>query len=319
MATDLPTIAILRPGTFTDIHGTKVTFSAADVRDIAASYDAVSDPAPLVVGHPKIDAPAYGWVGGLTLQGDELVATPSQVNPAFAEIVRDGAYRKVSAKFYAPTSPANPKPGTYYLQHIGFLGAAAPAIKGLGTVSFSEDADAASITIISNDEDKSMDDAQSVAFAEREARITADEARLATEKADLVAREAAIIASEKLAVHQGNVAFAEAQVDKGLLAPAGKELVIGLLDTLMPIASVSFGEAAGELAPADAFRRLFDSAAPVVAFGEHAPADKALNDAEERPEELADKAIAFQESERAAGRTISVQAAVRHVQRGEKG
>lgn len=81
-------IRILRPGTFTDIHGTKVTFAQADLDDLIASYDAGSDPAPLVVGHPSTDAPAYGWVGALAMEDGNLVALPSEVAPAFAEIGR---------------------------------------------------------------------------------------------------------------------------------------------------------------------------------------------------------------------------------------
>lgn len=37
-----------------------------------------------------------------------------------------------------PYGPANPKPGAYYLRHVGFLGAQPPAVKGLAPVEFAE-------------------------------------------------------------------------------------------------------------------------------------------------------------------------------------
>lgn len=60
------------------------------------------------------------------------------MNPAFAEMVASGAFKKISASFYAPDSPSNPVPGVYYLRHIGFLGAAAPAVKGMRNPSFAD-------------------------------------------------------------------------------------------------------------------------------------------------------------------------------------
>jgi hypothetical protein len=91
------------------------------------------------VGHPKTDAPAYGWVRALRADGGDLVAEPHQVEPAFAEMVQAGRFKKISASFYTPNHPSNPKPGAFYLKHVGFLGAAAPAVKGLRDVAFAAD------------------------------------------------------------------------------------------------------------------------------------------------------------------------------------
>jgi hypothetical protein len=59
------------------------------------------------------------------------------VDAAFAELVQAGRFKKISASFYTPDAPANPKPGVYYLRHVGFLGAQPPSIKGLKDASFS--------------------------------------------------------------------------------------------------------------------------------------------------------------------------------------
>lgn len=137
-------IQIFKPGTFTPMSGGEVSFTENDVAAIADSYDQRTFSAPVVVGHPSIDAPAYGWVKGLAFAEGHLVAELDQVDPEFAEAVSAGRYKKVSAAFYGPENKSNPKPGGYYLKHVGFLGGAAPAVKGLKSVTepaFSEPAD----------------------------------------------------------------------------------------------------------------------------------------------------------------------------------
>lgn len=132
---------IFRAGPQTDMHGRKVTIDRAELASIAAAYDPAKHEAPLVVGHPRLDAPAYGWVKGLRVEGDRLVADAHQVDPAFAAIVNEGRFKKRSASFLLPTSPDNPVPGSYYLNHVGFLGATAPAVKGLRDAQFAADAE----------------------------------------------------------------------------------------------------------------------------------------------------------------------------------
>jgi len=133
-----PRLAIFRAGRHTAVDGRQLDFSAADLAAIAAGYDAANDGAPLVVGHPRLDAPAYGWVKSLQVEGDVLYAEPDQVDAQFAEMVNAGRFKKISASLYLPDSPGNPRPGQMYLRHVGFLGAAAPAVKGLKAASFGE-------------------------------------------------------------------------------------------------------------------------------------------------------------------------------------
>lgn len=130
------TIEIFRAGSHTDMGGRTIQFREADLAATVAAYDPALHEAPIVVGHPAADAPAYGWIGALSLDGDRLQASARQVDTAFAEVVKAGRYKRVSASFYTPDSPSNPKPGVYYLRHVGFLGAQPPAVKGLKPVSF---------------------------------------------------------------------------------------------------------------------------------------------------------------------------------------
>lgn len=127
-------IHIFRPGRHTSMQGATIDFGEGDLIATAKAYDPTRHEAPLVIGHPRADAPAWGWVGGLTADEGGLFATPHQLDPAFAEMVRAGRFKKVSASFYTPDSPHNPVPGVYYLRHVGFLGAQPPAVKGLAPV-----------------------------------------------------------------------------------------------------------------------------------------------------------------------------------------
>lgn len=121
--------------------GERIEFSAADLAATAAAFDPAVAKAPIVIGHPATDDPAQGWAGGLVANARGLFAKPDQVDPAFAEEVRAGRWGTVSAKFYRPTDPSNPKPGIWYLRHIGFLGAAAPGVKGLDAPAFADAAE----------------------------------------------------------------------------------------------------------------------------------------------------------------------------------
>jgi hypothetical protein len=131
-------IEIFRAGRHTSSDGQEIEFSEGDLEATARAYDPKVHDAPLVVGHPRTDDPAYGWVTDLDRSGGSLFAEADQVDPEFADLVRAGRYRKVSASFYTPTSPQNPVPGVYYLRHVGFLGAQPPALKGLKPVGFAD-------------------------------------------------------------------------------------------------------------------------------------------------------------------------------------
>ncbi len=129
-------IEIFRPGNHKAMNGREFTFSQEDAEAIAAAFDPATSAVPVVVGHPKHDAPAYAWADAVFMDGAIMKARLTDIDPAFAEIVKAGRYKRISAAFYPPEASNNPAPGQYYLRHIGFLGATAPAVKGLKPVEF---------------------------------------------------------------------------------------------------------------------------------------------------------------------------------------
>lgn len=137
-ATASKPLHIFKPGRWLTMGGESIEFSEADLQATARAYDPKISKAPLVVGHPKTDDPAKGWVVSLTATDRGLFAAADKVDPAFAESVRSGAFGTVSAKFYRPNDAHNPVPGVWYPRHIGFLGAQPPGVKGLDDPEFAE-------------------------------------------------------------------------------------------------------------------------------------------------------------------------------------
>lgn len=128
-------IPIFRGGKQRDSNGFDHDGDALIDSALAKFNASVHEP-PAVIGHPKDNAPAYGWVEGLKEGKDKLgrllLAKFKQVQPEFAQMVQSGLFKKRSSAFYPDGS----------LRHVGFLGAMPPAVKGLPDVAFSEPADA---------------------------------------------------------------------------------------------------------------------------------------------------------------------------------
>jgi uncharacterized protein YdaT len=125
-------VEVFRAGEQTDSAGNTKTWTEEDLQKIESKYNSQSaHEAPLVVGHPKDNAPAFGWVEKLKANGATLLAKFKQVMPAFSDAVKEGRYKKRSISLYNDMT----------LRHIGFLGAVPPAVKGLADIKFNEDDD----------------------------------------------------------------------------------------------------------------------------------------------------------------------------------
>ena len=120
---------IFKTGKHTSDKGIPNEYTNEDLDKIVSNYNPEEHEAPIVIGHPKTNAPAYGWIEKLQRVGEKLIAFPKQVNKEFEELVKSGAFKKRSISITPD----------FKLNHVGFLGAAAPAVKGLKDVEFSEE------------------------------------------------------------------------------------------------------------------------------------------------------------------------------------
>ncbi|WP_230339370.1 hypothetical protein [Paralysiella testudinis] len=96
---------IFKAGTRTSADGKVWHISDADVARAAAVYDPAKHEAPIVIGHPKMDAPAYGWVPALSAASGSLSAEFAQMDADFAEAVAAGRYKKFLPHSGRPAIP----------------------------------------------------------------------------------------------------------------------------------------------------------------------------------------------------------------------
>jgi len=132
-------VNIFRAGTQTSAQGVVRDFSQSDLQQVADSYDPSVHEAPILIGHEMSDkVPSWGWVKGMKVKGNDLVAQV-EFSPQMGDYIRDGLYKKVSASFYSPESKINPEPGKWSLRHVAMLGGQPPAVKGLKGFAYSEE------------------------------------------------------------------------------------------------------------------------------------------------------------------------------------
>jgi len=274
-------IEIFRAGRQVDDAGNTHDFTEADVAAIASGYNTALREAPLTVGHPASNLPAYGWVKGLGAAAGILTMNPHQVEPQFAEMVASGRFKKRSASFYPPTSPNNPTPGRWYLRHVAFLGAQPPAVNGLKDIQFSEGDAAGAISFSETaitQKEILMDEETKKQLAETAKQRDEALAQKASADAEVVkarAELAQFAEAQRQSRHAAHVSFAEASVKAGKLLPKDKETAVAVLDQLAESQPVEFSEAgvAKKVAPAEWFKGLIEGAKPLVEFGEFAGGD----------------------------------------------
>lgn len=310
-------IEIFKAGTHRDDAGNTHTFTRAQLEEMAATYNATLREAPLTVGHPKDNLPAYGWVQRVFINdAGNLAIDTHQVDPAFADMVKAGRFKKRSASFYPPGAPHNPTPGKWYLRHVAFLGAQPPAVAGLKDMAFAEYGDLAEALSFSESEpeptqpqEHPMSDADKAELERlRAENKTLSEGKAAAEKNAADSKAAADAAAaqvksfaEKAAAYRraGFLSFAESEVKAGRLLPKDKNTAIAVMETLaaaeQPL-SFSEGTTTTQITNTQMCAWLqgqMSSRKPIVSFGEMGGgggADGGQFDARGKTDEEIDKA-----------------------------
>ena len=126
----LSSVEIFRTGS----HDRDFEWTEQHLTDIVKDYDPTFQEAPVTVDHDQW-GPAFGWVPSISRRGNTLFAD-LDVTPEFAAQIESGAFKKSSVELYTQHSDT----GRPYLKAVTFLGAAAPAVKGMPDVKFKEGA-----------------------------------------------------------------------------------------------------------------------------------------------------------------------------------
>jgi len=212
---------LARIGTFTDMHGQDVSLTPELLEQLAASYDPAIYQAPLVIGHPKTNSPAFGWLETLEATPEGLFGAPINVDPAFAEAVTSGRYPQRSLSFWPADHPGSPTPGRPYVRHLGVLGATPPAIPGLRGADLAAD-DGTTILFSTPPTSTAMPPElpEVVDLAAREAALATLQADLATREAAVAQREAEAAAQVASLRRAAVVAFCDGLATEARLRPA---------------------------------------------------------------------------------------------------
>ena len=252
-------IEVFRAGKHTDSSGRTKEFSRADLDKTVAQYKPDEHEAPVVIGHPQDNGPAYGWVEGVKRDGGMLLAKFKQVEPAFEEMLAAGRFKKRSISLYPDGS----------LRHVGFLGAQPPAIKGLKDFAFGQDDECRNYEFEEVDMNELEKLKADLAAANTRADKAEKEASDFKEKADKAISDfadasAAAAESEAEWKHKAIEGFVEQGIKDGKMLPSWKEDgLVGFMSALDESEQTyEFSEGKKE-APAAWFKRFISS------FSEH--------------------------------------------------
>ncbi len=67
---------IFKTGKHTSDKGITNEYTNEDLDKIVSNYNPEEHEAPIVIGHPKTNAPAYGWIEKLQRVGDKAYCFP---------------------------------------------------------------------------------------------------------------------------------------------------------------------------------------------------------------------------------------------------
>lgn len=134
-------IDVFKVGEHTDSAGDTQKWTQEDLNEIVNLYNNQPEEekhrAPAIAGKHQDDTSlvAYGWVKALKTEDGHLYAQFEKIDTDFLNMVNEGKFNTVSIALYP----------NKLLQHVAFLGAIPPAVKGLEPPMFSERGNATKI------------------------------------------------------------------------------------------------------------------------------------------------------------------------------
>lgn len=306
-------IEVFKAGTHEDSRGKTATWSIQHLDEMVANHKKHGS-APLVIGHPKTNDPAYGWVKSLKRINDVLLAKFHKINPEFKAAVEGGSYLNRSIRIIKQADG-------FRLGHVGWLGAMLPAVGGLKPIELNLDKNTESFEFSTTPETKDS----IVTPEEHKAAVKTAEAN-ATKKAeaDFSVKEAGykkqLDEQRTQAQRIDYQAIVTAHIKRGV-APASLEGAADFMTTLDDETEFEFSQGDGDKAKkvkvnqVDFVKQLMDALPVSVSTKENDFSNDPTVNTDDA-DDIVKQATEFQLSEKNAGRDISVAAAVAHVTKG---
>ncbi len=117
---------IFSTGNHTDSKGNTKEWTTEDLDKIVYQFENVHKNAPVCVGHPQSNSPAYAWLDKVKRIGNGLYCTFKDVQDEFKTAVNKGLFKNRSISLDKDLN----------IRHLAFLGGQAPAVKGLEQFCF---------------------------------------------------------------------------------------------------------------------------------------------------------------------------------------
>lgn len=264
-------------------------FTKKEIAEIAKNYDPQFCEAPITIDHQQ-SGPAYGWVDKVVAENDKLKVSFKDIPEAFEKDVNSGKYKKVSVELYR-----NLEGKGAYLKAVSFLGAATPQVKGLEPIKFMEsESDTYEFDSVDETENfseeeinnlkKQVEDleAQVKTFKENNKKLETikslkekisalnDEVATFKEKAEGKEEIEKELNDIKTAIKKREFdEFIDKQIEKGILVPANKDVVLAVLQELDSVKK--FGEDSTVI---NDFKSFIESLPTQITFGETATKEK---------------------------------------------
>ena len=222
---------IFSAGKHTDSKGNTKEWTTDDLDKIVYQFENVHKNAPICVGHPQTNSPAYGWLDKVKRIGNGLYCTFKDVQDEFKTAVNKGLFKNRSISLDKDLN----------IRHLAFLGGQAPAIKGLEQFCF-ESQENDTVVEFSDYEDISIED--EIQKKERNEKLETEEL-----KEQLKAKDEEIAKLKREADEQKQAQkikefedFAENAIANGNILPKHKESIVNILTACDTAGTFNFAD-----------------------------------------------------------------------------
>ena len=222
---------IFSAGKHTDSKGNTKEWTTEDLDKIVYQFENVHKNAPICVGHPQTNSPAYGWLDNVKRIGNGLYCTFKDVQDEFKTAVNKGLFKNRSISLDKDLN----------IRHLAFLGGQAPAVKGLEQFCFEsqendtvvEFSDYEDINIVENKEIKNGN--EKLETEELKEQLKAKDEEIAKLKREADEQKQA----QKIKEFED---FADNAIANGNILPKHKESIVNILNACDTAGTFNFAD-----------------------------------------------------------------------------
>ncbi len=275
------------------------SYSAKDLDEMVKAFNELKDEIkpPLKLGHGKQDLlkqqgmPAAGWISKLKIVGQKLLADIIQVPKTIYELVKKGAYKKISSEIYWGYKANDGHTYPRVLRAVALLGSDIPAVTGLKDVEalYKEEGRDIRIATFNMEEEKGGEEMEKVKELEeaiigkdkeifdKDKQLKENEAKIKEneEKVKKLEQEGTQLKTEKnvAETEKRNAeisSFIETNVKEGKILPRFSDTIKLLLENSTDEKTIKFSEEGKEKekSPAELVKDLVTSMPNLVQFEE---------------------------------------------------